>query len=107
VLEPTNGVVAVLPGNGDGTFRAGAEYTTGGSPFPVRVADLDGDGRLDMVVANYGSRSVSVLLGAKAAGSSTVSTPTSAPSRNRRRSRTWTGTGGRMWWPWIAMRSRC
>lgn len=49
----TYGGVAVLLGNGDGTFQAGQIYASGGnSAFAVTVADVSGDGRPDLVVAN-------------------------------------------------------
>jgi hypothetical protein len=39
------------------------EYGTGGSPPSVAIGDLSGDGKPDLVAANYGSNTVSVLLG--------------------------------------------
>ncbi len=60
----TDGVVGVLLGNGDGTFRPAVGYDTGGSQaVSVAVADVNGDGRLDLVVANQLSDTVAVLLG--------------------------------------------
>ena len=57
------GVVGVLLGNGDGTFQAAMSYGSGGQDAEsVAVADVDGDGKLDLVVAN-GDGSVSVLSG--------------------------------------------
>lgn len=56
--------VAVLLGNGDGTFRTVTTYTTGaGYADDLAVTDLNGDGRLDVVVANGFGNSVVVLLG--------------------------------------------
>ncbi len=62
--------LSVLLGNGDGTFKAAVSYDTGGSfPDSVAVADVNKDGKLDLIVANsYGSintldGSVGVLLG--------------------------------------------
>ena len=50
--------------NGNGTFRAGVHYPTGGSnPTALVVTDFSGDGRPDVVATNQGSRNVSVLLG--------------------------------------------
>jgi hypothetical protein len=57
------GTVSVLLGNGDGTFQTAQNFTVGLDPRTVRVADVNGDGILDLVTANTGSNSVSVLLG--------------------------------------------
>ena len=66
------GTVAVLLGNGDGTFQTAVPYSTGGGfPNAVAIADVNGDGKADIVVANCGADgcqsgdegSVSVLLG--------------------------------------------
>jgi hypothetical protein len=47
------GVVAVLLGNGDGTFQPAVTYRSGGSfSSSLAVADVNGDGRPDVVVAN-------------------------------------------------------
>jgi hypothetical protein len=49
-----NGIVSVLLGNGDGTFQPAVSYGSGGQePTSVALADLNGDGRPDIVVANY------------------------------------------------------
>jgi len=45
--------VGLLLGNGDGTFRSALTYSSGGLvPAPIVVADLNGDGRPDLVVGN-------------------------------------------------------
>jgi Bacterial Ig-like domain (group 3)/FG-GAP-like repeat len=45
--------VSVLRGNGDGTFQSAVTYDTGGFyANAVAVADLRGNGKLDLVVAN-------------------------------------------------------
>ena len=55
--------VSVLPGNGDGTFGTQVTYPTGSNPYDVVAVDLNGDGKLDLATANYGSgNDVSVLL---------------------------------------------
>jgi hypothetical protein len=60
----TKGAVAVLLGNGDGTFQAATQYLSGGSyPYSLKLADLNGDGKLDAVAANSFSGTVGVLLG--------------------------------------------
>ena len=57
------GDVAVWLGNGNGTFRAAQRFAVGLSPESVAVADVNGDGRLDVVTANDRSDDVSELLG--------------------------------------------
>jgi hypothetical protein len=47
------GSLAVMLGNGDGTFQKAVTYSSGGvTPLSVAVADLNGDGKPDLVVAN-------------------------------------------------------
>ena len=67
-----DGSVAVLLGNGDGTFQPSMNYDSGGYvAFSVAVADVDLDGKPDLLVSNYGYLppkprqlgSVGVLLG--------------------------------------------
>src|SRR6266700_577854 len=58
--------VYVLLGNGDGTFQAARSVyfaSGGGFPWSIAAGDFNGDGKLDLAVSNYGSNSVSVLLG--------------------------------------------
>src|SRR5216683_261977 len=64
------GLVSVLLGNGDGTFRPHVDYPTGPNPNGLVVGDFNGDGQLDLATADAVSRissgspgMVSVLLG--------------------------------------------
>jgi hypothetical protein len=58
------GGVGVLLGNGDGTFQTAVTYCSGGNnPVSVAVADVNGDGKPDLVVAGINGIGVSVLLG--------------------------------------------
>jgi FG-GAP-like repeat/FG-GAP repeat len=51
-----DGTVGVLLGNGDGTFQTVVNYDSGGYfTHSVAVADINGDGKPDLVVANTGS----------------------------------------------------
>jgi len=60
-----NGVVGVLLGKGDGTFLPAVTYDSGGfGASGVAVADVNGDGKPDLLVANdYYSNTIGVLLG--------------------------------------------
>src|SRR5436190_2118903 len=55
--------ISVLLGNGNGSFGAMTDYPTASTPFFVAVGELNGDGKPDLVVANYDSNTLSVLLG--------------------------------------------
>jgi len=63
-VTTTANTVDILLGNGDGAFQAFDPLElSSGTPESVTVADLDGDGNLDLVVACYGANAVGVLLG--------------------------------------------
>ena len=58
----SGGKAGVLLGNGDGTFQPAVSYTLGGSgATSVAVADVNGDGKPDLLVAT--GSAVGVLLG--------------------------------------------
>lgn len=73
--------VSILLGNGDGTFTAaaGSPVTVGNTPTAVVLADFNGDGRLDLAVANSTDQSVSILAGN---GDGTFTTVSSVPATN-------------------------
>ena len=58
----TAGGVAILMGNGDGTFQNAVSYPAGGNALQETIADLNGDGKLDIAVA-ADSGSITVLFG--------------------------------------------
>ena len=51
-------------GNGDGTFQSSDKsFVVGSRPIGVTAADNNGDGKLDLAVADYFQGTASVLLG--------------------------------------------
>jgi hypothetical protein len=61
-----NDTIGVLLGHGDGTFAAEVQYTSGPAnslPNAIAVGDVNGDGKPDVVTANYMSGTFSVLVG--------------------------------------------
>ena len=58
--SPDNSVW-VLTNNGVGGFSTSGKYPVGVNPWSVYTADVNGDGKLDIVTANYGANTVSVL----------------------------------------------
>ncbi len=61
-------VVEILLGNGDGTFQSPVSYSVDINPTQASVGDFNGDGKLDLAVADAGiledpGHTVSILLG--------------------------------------------
>ncbi len=61
-LSGTN-QVALLTGNGNGTFGAEADFGVGHSPWGIVAADFNGDGNMDLAAVNNFDSNISVLLG--------------------------------------------
>lgn len=55
--------VSLLLGNGNGTFQAPQEFVAGLGSNSVALADVNGDGKLDILTANRSANDFSVLLG--------------------------------------------
>ena len=71
--------VAVLLGNGDGTFQPPLTFDAGISPAFAAASDFNRDSSLDLAVVNYDGATVSVLLNATAP-SQQVAMPTFSPA---------------------------
>jgi FG-GAP-like repeat len=71
VANSLNNSVNVYLGLGNGQFtqdlNGGDGFATGRGPVGVSVADINGDGRADLIVADEGSNEVSLLLNSPAA----------------------------------------
>ena len=76
--NPPLGSVMILLGNGNGTFTqaASSPITVGYDPVSVAVGDFNGDGILDLAVANEQSSTVTILLGK---GNGTFAQATNSP----------------------------
>ncbi|MEO8096779.1 MAG: FG-GAP-like repeat-containing protein [Acidobacteriota bacterium] len=70
------GGIGIFLGNGDGTFRTPVTYPAGQGAEGATAFDFNGDGKLDLAVANYSSNDVGILLGN---GDGTFRAPVSYP----------------------------
>jgi hypothetical protein len=61
---PVN-AVTILLGNGNGSFSLAqnSTFATGSDPWAIVAADFNGDGKLDLAVANIQGASLTILLG--------------------------------------------
>ncbi|MHC5768441.1 MAG: FG-GAP-like repeat-containing protein [Nostoc sp.] len=62
----------ILGANSTANFQPATNFTVGSDPKSVTVGDFNGDGKLDLAVANYDSDNVSVLLGDGTGGFTTA-----------------------------------
>jgi glucose/arabinose dehydrogenase len=60
--NPGGDSVSILLGTGTGTFAPKVDVTVGQGPFSVSARDLNGDGKRDLVTANWWDAGVSILL---------------------------------------------
>jgi uncharacterized protein (TIGR03437 family) len=61
--DSTSGGVAVLLGNGDGTFQAAKYFAAGVNPGSLAASDFNGDGKSDLAAASTVDASLVVLTG--------------------------------------------
>ena len=69
------GTASILLGDGTGHFTLASSPAVGIYPQGVAVGDFNGDGKLDLAVANYTSNTVSILLGDGTGNFTLVSSP--------------------------------
>ncbi len=60
---PSDGAVFILLGAGNGMFAAPMEFPAGNGPSALVTADWNGDGIVDLAIANFDDDTVSILLG--------------------------------------------
>ena len=65
VIATSGDSIRVLLGDGRGAFKQAASIPVGPGAWRVAAADLNADGKLDVVTSNSESNSLSVLLGSK------------------------------------------
>jgi uncharacterized protein (TIGR03437 family) len=75
---PLQNDVSLLLGNGDGTFASEISLAAGNNPFGLTSGDFNGDGKLDLAVANNGSPYVSLLFSGFPKGLSSFTTVSAA-----------------------------
>jgi hypothetical protein len=77
----SSGAIAILLGNGDGTFRNAIEQSLAALPTGLFVADFNGDGKLDVAISNQtlnpGQDTISIFFGN---GDGTLMPPVSFPT---------------------------
>jgi FG-GAP-like repeat/Calx-beta domain/FG-GAP repeat/HYR domain len=74
VVGKNGSTVQVFINTGGGTFAPAVSYATGSQPYSIGLADVNGDGLLDIVTANLSSGNMSVLIN-QGAGTFITSAP--------------------------------
>jgi hypothetical protein len=85
--NPSTGTVGVLLGSGTGTFGTTTTFSTGagGNPESLALADVNGDGKLDILTANPGNDTVGLLLGSGTGTFGTATTFSTGAGSNPRK----------------------
>ena len=55
--------------NGNISFATRVDYATNSGPYGIAISDLDGDGKMDVVVSNYNSNNLSIYRNLSTVGS--------------------------------------
>jgi len=69
--------ISLLLGNGDGTFQPFTFFSVSSEPTSIAVGDVNGDGKLDVVISDDGTNEVDVVLGN---GNGTFQSPVAYPT---------------------------
>ena len=62
VLNNTSGAVLILRNDGNGVFNTLGNFAVGNGANRATAADVNGDGKVDLITANFDSGTVSVLM---------------------------------------------
>jgi len=80
ICSPLTSTVGVLLGNGNGTFQSAITYPSGEDAVSLAVADVNGNGKPDLVVANPVTNTVGVLINTSGFAARTTLTSSANPS---------------------------
>jgi Bacterial type II and III secretion system protein/FG-GAP-like repeat len=85
VTSAGSNLVQIFLGKGDGTFTTGSnlQFATGNDPVYIATGDFNGDGILDLAVANNTDNTVSILFGNAGSTSTSIGNGTFTPGTPR------------------------